>query len=172
MKTLLCTLAMIILFAAFMTYQADTDSFLLQQEELKHAADNCSAAASLYYTADAYGEGIKIFNKEEGNKAIAHLIQNGLREAPQNYYAYYFDGDGTMYTYEGESLMGKQTVEYPYLFQEPLTGYRQMIREPMVVVTIDYLTYDYRLPFLHDMELIRTSGYEYVGELERGFIYG
>ncbi|WP_206457883.1 hypothetical protein [Anaerovorax sp. IOR16] len=163
MRSLICTFALVLLLSSFSIFQVDNDSFLLQQEKLKHVADDCAAAASLYYTSDSYGDGIRIFDKDHGNSAVSYLIKQNLKEDPLQYYVYYFDGDGHVTEYKGKDLVKRQKVEYPYLFEESLTGFKEMVYEPKTIVTIDYKLFDYRLVFLRDARLIRTSGYEYVG---------
>lgn len=164
MKVLIYSFAILIIFATFSVFHVDNDAFLYSQERLKHVADDCSAAASLYYDIDQFGGGYKVFNKAEGNKAIAYLIGVDLKKAPQAYYTYYFDEDGKMSEYKGSELISsKSGIAYPYIFEESRTGYKTEIKKPTVVVTIDMGNFDYRLQFISDKGLIRTSGYEYVG---------
>ena len=174
MKTILITAATIIVLLTFTVFQIDNDSFMREQENLKRAADDCSAAASLYYDQEAYAIGTKIFNKAVGNEAILYLLKENLDlnsdlasnssyfGQPFKYHVYYFDGDETMTKYiDGQLIIEKQGAKFPYLFREDLTGYSQEIREATVIVTIDAGPFNYRLSFIHDPECIRTSGYEY-----------
>ncbi|WP_312648908.1 hypothetical protein [Aminipila sp.] len=164
MKFLLYFFGIFLIFSAFSIYQVDNDIYLLQQEQLKHICDDCSAAAMLYYDEDSFAKGDKVFNKTAGNDAIEYLIQNDFKDQPKEYLTYYFEGDGTMTRYNGSQLVGEEKgIEYPYTFEEKLTGYKSLVSEPRVIVTIDMGDYDYRLTFMRDQRLIRTSGYEYVG---------
>ncbi len=164
MKILLYFFAVILMLSSFSIYQIDNDSYSLMQEQLKHVADDCSAAAMLYYDEDFFSGGYKVFNKAEGNNAIEHLIQNNLKQQPEEYFAYFFDGSGKMTAYRGkQKIKEKDNIEYPYLFTEELTGYKSLVNEPKVIVTINRGLFDYRLNFMEDKRLIRTSGYEYVG---------
>ena len=164
MKIVLYMFAMVIVLTPFSIYDMDHDIYLLKQEQLKHVADDCSAAALLYYDEDFFSGGYKVFNKTAGNDAVEYLIGNNLSNVPEEYYTYYFDGDGTMTTYRGRQLLGSQKdIDYPYIFTEGLTGYKSIVEEPRVIVTINNGLFDYRLTFMKDQPLIRTSGYEYVG---------
>lgn len=164
MRCLLFTFAMFLLFVPFTIYDIDNDQYLLKQEQLKHVADDCSAAAMLYYSEDEFGGGYKVFNKTEGNNAVEYLVENNLSNTPEEYFTYYFDGNGTVTVYKGrDKITENKGIIYPYLFEEKLTGYKSMVTEPRVIVTINMGMFDYRLTFMDDQRLIRTSGYEYVG---------
>lgn len=164
MRCLLFTFTMILLFVPFNVYDIDNDQYLLKQEQLKHVADDCSAAAMLYYSEDDFGGGYKVFDKTAGNDAVEYLISNNLEDSPKEYFTYYFDGDGTVTAYKGRDKIAEDKgITYPFLFEEKLTGYKSMVNEPKVIVTINMGLYDYRLTFMNDQRLIRTSGYEYVG---------
>ncbi len=175
MKGVLITAAMAIVLSIFTVFQFDNDTFSRQQELLKYAADDCSEVAVLYYDPDRYAEGIKIFNKEEGNRAIAFILRDNLNlnedltsnnpylKGEFKYYTYYFDGNGRISVYDGDRLINQENdIEYPHLFQEDTTGFQEIIYEPTVIVTIDAGKFDFRLGFLDDPDCIRTSGYEYV----------
>lgn len=174
MKTILISIATIIILLTFTAFQTDNDIYTMQQEHLKHAADDCSAAASLYYDQEEYAMGIKVFNKTIGNEAIIYLLKKNLNlnsnltskisyfSQPFDYYVYYFDGDETMTEYKNGNLAATgQEAEFPYTFVEELTGYSQTIKEATVIVTIDAGDFGYRLSFIDDPDCIRTSGYEY-----------
>lgn len=138
MKFLLYFLGIFLIFAAFSVYHVDNDTYLLLQEQLKHTADDCSAAAMLYYDEGFFSEGCKVFNKTEGNHAVEYLIKNNLWTQPEAYYTYYFDGNGKMAAYKGRQLLREEGgISYPYLFREGLTGYESLVTEPRVIVTID-----------------------------------
>lgn len=173
MKVFIYGLAVIILFSIFMIFQADNDSFLSDQEYLKSVADDCSNAAALYYDRARFAEGVKIFNKDEGNKAILYILKNNLHlnsdltgndeslHTAFRYYTYYIDGDGTITSFEGDVLISRETGSFPYQFREERTGYEKTVYEPTVIVTIDAGEFNYRLAAVNDPELTRTSGYEY-----------
>lgn len=173
MKVFIFSMAIVIIFSIFMIFQADNDGFLREQQYLKSVADDCSNAAALYYDQEMYADGVKVFNKAEGNTAILYVLKNNLHlnsdltseddalQAAFRYYTYYFDGDGTMTTYEGDTLASQDTFSFPYQFREERTGYEQMVYEATVIVTIDAGEFNYRLATVSDPELIRTSGYEY-----------
>lgn len=164
MRCLILTFSIVLLFSIFSVFSIDNDQYLLMQEQLKHTADDCSAAAMLYYDKDFFSQGQKVFDQTAGNRAIAYISEYNLEKQPDEYYAYYFDGNGRMTAYRGMQMIKQEEgITYPYMFEERLTGYKFLVNEPQVVVTIDSGIFDYRLKFVPDQRLIRTSGYEYVG---------
>lgn len=175
MKSILISLATIIVLLTFTVFQIDNDSFMREQEHLKRAADDCSAAASLYYDQEQFAMGTKVFNKAVGNEAVLYLIKRNLNlnsdltfDSPYfnqafDYYVYYFDGDETMTEYKnGQLVAEKQDAKFPYSFREELTGYTQEVKAATVIVTIDAGPFNYRISFINDPECVRSSGYEYV----------
>lgn len=142
---------------------------------IKRAANDAADAASLYYSMESFSAGIKVFDKEEGNKVIKKVIVDTLvldnafvpdmpyLQDAVNYKTYYFDGTGEMTIYNMDTLISNSNVEYPYEFKEELTGYVTKIKEPGVIVTIDAGEFKYQLSFIKNRKVIRTSGYEYVG---------
>lgn len=176
MKVFITAAAMIVLWTMFFIYQTDTNKYTRELEHLKHTADECAASAALYYNDEKYGEGIKVYNQAEGNKAILYLMKNNLNLnddlSPKNpffsgtvsYYAYYFDDSGYMYSYKNGEYQGKTAIAFGYLFTEPSTGYKKLIAEPCVVVTINEGKANYKLSFLKISDAIRTSAYEYKEE--------
>ena len=174
MKSILISAATIIILLAFTVFQFDNDMFMRQQEHLKRVADDCSAAASLYYNQEEYASGLKVFNKTIGNEAIRYLLEKNLNlnsdltsksayfSQAFEYSVYYFDGNQTMTEFKnGQLVLENQNTAFPYSFTEKLTGYSKTIKEATVIVTIDAGPFNYRLSFINNPECIRTSGYEY-----------
>lgn len=173
MKAFIISLALIIVLASFNTFQIDNNKYLQSRELYKMAADDCADAAALFYDEEEFSNGIKIFNKHEGNKVILHILNKALGASGElawrnkyvsnmyNYFVYYIDGDGTYTSYKGNTVIEKKRIVFPYTFRESLTEYEQIIYEATVVVTIDAGKFNYRLRFIEDPDLVRTSGYEY-----------
>lgn len=168
MKTLIVTIAITLLYAGFLVYQQDNNRYLRELEILKHAADEASASASLYYDAAMFAEGDKIFNQAEGRKAIEFILRSYL-----NLDEYLMPLDNTYWqdrvTYNVYFIDQKYLDQYdedanfPYLFRDELTGYVKTITEPTVIVTVNAGRPRYRLSFLSPNDAIRSSCYEYVG---------
>lgn len=159
MKPLIVGLAIVILFTAFTIYQQDNNTYIRQLEYLKYIADECADSAALYYNTTEFGEGRKVFNQDEGIKAIEYMLKDYLNlyddltpkdnsywVDPIEYNVYFFDYSNTT---------------FPTLFTEPITGYVKSITEPTVVVTINAGRPKFRLPFLSADDAVRTSAYEY-----------
>lgn len=175
MKIFIITAAMSLLFSIFTIFQAENNNYLYFRDQLKMSANDAADAAALFYDEDNFSEGIKVFNKSDGNDVIAKILKDSLPvnddftfedsnhiEGELHYTIYYFDGNETLTTYENGVLLSSTSITFPYTFEELSTNYTISVSEPMVVVTLDAGTYDYSLPVITDPEAIRTSGYEYI----------
>lgn len=174
MKILISTAAMVILWTMFSAYQIDMNQYTRELEHLKYVADECSASAALYYDNIQFSEGMKAYNQAEGNKAILSILKRNLylydNLTPKKrffsetvkYYTYYFDDSGYLTSYSNGGLQNKTSFTFPYLFTEPLTGYKKLITEPIVIITVDEGKPKFRLLFLNINNTIRTSAYEYL----------
>lgn len=174
MKLYIITGALIILLTTLHMFQVSNDQYLYLQSRYKAVANDCADAAALFYDQEQYSVGIKTFNKSEGNAAIREIMSTSLelddslhseqKRLPEvhTYYTYYFDSEGMTVYYE-DRFISNSKVEIPYSFSEPITGFKEDIKAPTVIVTIAAGIFDYRLLFITNPELIRTSGYEYIG---------
>lgn len=159
MKPLLIGLSVIILYITFTPYQQDNNEYMRQLENLKYVADECAASSSLYLDESISDSNI-VFNRTEGKKAIEKILQdslkldNGLNPLDGSYWqekikydVYYIDDGNTT---------------FPYMFIDKRTGYKKLISEPTVIITIDGGKPRFRLSFLQAKNGVRSSGYEYV----------
>ncbi len=175
MKALIVGLAIAILYSIFLVFQMDNNLYLLKLEELKTVSNECSATAALFYDVNEFKEGRKIFNQEEGNKAIKYLISNNLKLNENmnptlywsdriEYYVYYFDDSGFMSAYHNELHIKTEPFSYGNIYTDSIEGYKKVITEPIVIVTISAGKPQYRLTFLDLKEIhgVRSSAYEYV----------
>lgn len=161
MKTLIVTIAITLLYAGFLVYQQDNNRYLREVENLKHAADEASASASLYLDASEFAQGRKVFNRTEGIIAIEFMLRSYLNLDEQLIpldNTYWQDKITYVLTYFDES-----NTSFPVLFEDPLTGYVKTITEPTVIVTVNAGRPRYRLSFLSPNDAIRSSCYEHVG---------
>lgn len=176
MKTFIIGVALTILLSTVMIFKIDNDEYQLTQDRYKTIANNAADAASLYYNKGQFSNGMKVFDKNSGNQATKDIIFKGLNLDSErkggitqyalgrhDYYIYFFDETGVLSKYKNESFLSSEDIVFPYTFEEALTGYKTQVTEPTVLITIDAGKFDFRESFIHDQELIRTSGYEYVG---------
>lgn len=177
MKPLLVGLAAMILYTLFLVFQADNNLYLLKVNEVKATADDCSAAASLYYDINEFNKGKKIYNQSEGNKVIKYLIKNNLCVNDElkpientywqdtlDYYVAYIDDSEYITRYHNQKMIRKSPFKYGDLYQDDTANYNKVITEPMIIVTIDAGQGRFRLNLLNNdhIQAIRSSGYEYV----------
>lgn len=160
MKPFLFTLAMLMVFAIFLTYQTDNNTYTRQLEKLKYVADECSAAAGLLYDEEAFSRGITVYNQEEGKKIIKCLIKENLELKDEhtpskssywkddiNYEIIFFDNSNT---------------SFPYSYTDSQKRFTKLISEPTVIVEINAGKPSFRLEFLESKDAIRSSAYEYL----------
>ncbi|MCT4687481.1 hypothetical protein [Vallitalea sp.] len=160
MKPFIFTLAMLILFSIFLTYQTDNNTYNRQLEKLKQVADECSAAAGLFYDEDSYSAGLTIYNQEEGKKAIEYIIKKNLglidEHSPSDksywkdaikYKVIFFDNSNTV---------------FPYSYTDDLNRFTKLISEPTIIVEINAGKPSFRLKFLQLKNAVRSSAYEYL----------
>lgn len=176
MKVFIFAAATILIFMGFTVFQIDQNQYLQASALVKATANDCSDAAALYYDQEQYADGHKIFDKDQGNAAILHLLKTNLHLTAEmtfqrkmfqdtcHYTTYYFDGDGVMSTYMDGKFVSDRVITFPYLFEEVETEYQALISEAMVVVTINAGIADYKLKFITDPQLVRTSAHEYVSQ--------
>lgn len=160
MKTFLFSIAMIIMYIIFITYQVDNNTYIRQLDELKVLVDECAATASLYYDEEAFSKGNIIYNQKEGIKAIEYLIKYCLKldnNFVPNDHSYWQD----TIKYD-VFFMDDSNTSFPYLFQDSYRGYTKLITNPTVVVVIDAGRARFRLEFLESKNAIRVSSYEYL----------
>lgn len=177
MKPLIVGLAVTVLYATFLIFQVDNNLFLIQVEALKTVSEDCSTAATLLYDMEAFKLGKKVFNQQEGNKAIAYLLKKNLnldenlnpRESSYwtdqiDYYTTYYDDSSFMYVYHKDELIEKKPFSYNDLYTDIILEYKKTITEPVVIVTIMAGKGKYRLSFIDETSIIatRSSAYEYV----------
>lgn len=175
MKTYIIGIACILIFSGFCCLQMMTDKFIEVESSLKSTANNSANIAALYYNEDEYAEGNRVFNKEEGNKAILFTIKENLKLNNDmtfkgdllpdvcHYTVYYFDEIGKMSKYQDDSFINTETITFPYEFVEEKSNYKKTISKATIIVTIDAGRFDYPLVFIQDPKLVRTSAYEYKG---------
>ncbi|GKX28706.1 hypothetical protein SH1V18_11860 [Vallitalea longa] len=160
MKPFLFTLAMLILFAIFLTYQTDNNTYIRQLEKLKYVADECSGAAGLLYDEEAYSEGITVYNQEEGKKIIKYLIKENLEledEHSPSESSYWKDE----VQYE-IIFFDNSNTSFPYYYTDSQERFTKLIAEPTIIVEINTGEPPFRLKFLPRKDAIRSSAYEYL----------
>lgn len=173
MKILIVTMAILMIFSMFMVFQLDNNLYIRELENLKYVTDEASSTALQFYDEVQFSHGYKYFNKAEGNKAIYYLITENLNlnsdltpnkywQDTIEYYVYYIDDSSTMTTYKDGLLQSQVPITFNYMFTEPLTGYKKLITEPTVIVTINAGRPKFRLPFITMSDAVRTSAYEYL----------
>lgn len=79
MKNIIVTMAIVVLMTTIAGYQGLLNRSLRLEKQLKFAADEGGATASLFIDNKAYGEGILRFDKEAATKKISRIVQENLK---------------------------------------------------------------------------------------------
>ncbi len=169
MKTLILGLAITLLYSMFIVFQFDYNRYSIQLEEIKMIADDCASAAMLFYDEEKYPLGHKIFNYQEGNKAIQFIFNQSIKKdywsEDTEYWVAYFDDTQICYYFNKTELVHSYPFAYGYAYKDPETKRSKVILEPLVIVTIDAGRGHFRLLNLQNTIPIgiRSSGYGYRG---------
>jgi hypothetical protein len=74
MKVFIVFLGLLIINVSFITYHGDLNRYVQLQRYLKDLAEEGAAGVAMYYDEEAYGKGLMIINREEGEKYISFLL--------------------------------------------------------------------------------------------------
>ncbi|MCT4596627.1 MAG: hypothetical protein N4A50_01950 [Vallitalea sp.] len=160
MKPFIFTLAMLILFSIFLTYQVDNNNYIRQLEKLKNVADECSSSAGLFYDEELYSKGTTIYNQQEGNKVIKYVIRKSLKleedltSSPSSYWKNQIQYKVT--------YLDNSNTSFPYMYSDEKNGFTKLITKPTIVVEINASKPPFRLKFINTRDAIRVSAYEYL----------
>lgn len=158
MKAFISGLAIIILLIFILIYQSDTYYYRLECQNLKYCCEEASNTATLYYNLDKNDK--KIFDEQEGIRAIEKTIQNYIKDKNADYIAYFFDDDLQCSVYKNGTKTEEFTFTYPYLYTDSQMLYKKTVASPTIIVTINAGKFKYRIDVIEPI-LIRSSGYEY-----------
>jgi hypothetical protein len=158
MKEFIITVAVLIIYAIITVFGQDFNMDMRQNFDLKYAADECSASASLFYDPVAYSEGKIIFEQDKCKQAIDNQMQSILKldtsfnPLPGSYYqdqitykVYYYDYSNTDFS-------------VPQVHKDKDTGYTVPITSPTVVITINSGRSRYRLTLFNNIASTVRSG--------------
>ena len=174
MKSFITGIALILISIFMLIFQIDNYNSRLNSIFLKYCADEASNSALLMYDELKFKEGKKIFVEEEGIKAIENVIKNYLKTDNNlmptsdsywkdkiTYTAYFFDDDMNCKKYINGIYTDNFNFTYPYLYEDEQLSYKKTVEKANVIVTIDAGKSTYRMFFLVEPKIIRSSAYEY-----------
>lgn len=142
MKVFMIFIALLIINTSFMTYHCDLNNYTKLQAYMKALAEDAAAGAALYYDEEAYGNGIMIINKIEGEKFISDLLTQADTRL---------------------GLVGNESLSFDFDIVDH-RGEENLILPPSVTVTIKFTGRElFRLPFLNHNLLVRSARYELAG---------
>ncbi|GAB1475689.1 hypothetical protein MASR2M70_05210 [Bacillota bacterium] len=140
MKVFIVFLALLIVNTTFISFAGDLNRYVRLQTYLKAAAEEAAAGAALYYDEEAFGRGIMIINRDEGEKYIADQIARV---------------EASLNLKEGESLRAEVEIE------DDMGGSADPGVTPAVTVTLCLTVTDlFRLPFVCREQVVRSARYE------------
>lgn len=153
MKILLIGAAILLINVLSLTFHTDYARYELTELALKNKADNCAAAAVLYFDEAAFGEGDILLKDSDAIKAVEGMIEDQYA-----YQMHLFDDSSRHRVYESGSLKSDSVFSYPYSFTDE-AGYESMIDRPSVIVTVSYESEFYRLGGAEQQRIVRSSMY-------------
>lgn len=188
MKPFIVGLAIIIFFLFLLVFWQDHLNYRIDRQVLKYCAEEASSSAMLYFRPDEFNTGIKVFDENEGKKAIEQVIRYWLKLGDYefdgigkvSYTAYFFDdytdSSGKLYYrvikdgqliggdyFKYKSSMSDGVVEHQFDDGNGKFKYKKYISHPTVVVTINTGRGYFRSSFIlgEEPELVRSAAYEY-----------
>ena len=123
-------------------YQADMNVYMFEQETLKQISEEAACQGALCYDESEFGEGRYIFDQAEADQTIGKYINNSIKLLAN-----------------GENYI----INYKTEYEDESVGWNAENTEhrPAVTVTVTITADDFfRLPFLKETSLTRTSKYE------------
>lgn len=174
MKTLIISAGLLALWLMFSNFQTENNKYIRFQEDLKFQVDELANIGAMFYEFEDYSNGFFIFKHNESISEIEKLLKINLNldsslnqvnniffKDKVNYYVYYFDDSNIGKKYRNGTLIDTFNFDYGYEFTESLNGYKHIINNPSVVVTLDVGEPNFTNDFVKTSNLTRTSIYEY-----------
>ncbi|MEF9922403.1 MAG: hypothetical protein RR313_07060 [Anaerovoracaceae bacterium] len=150
MKNFIITIGAIILMSTIMYFQVDCNEMMRYREQLKFVADEAAATASVFVSANDFGEGYKIYEDMAAKAAADKMIRLNLKTKSPVTYEIYFEDDSQVkrgYNQGGDKIFLKQFTA----------------TKPRVSILLNGGKPKFRLPFLKsNKDIIVKSYYEYV----------
>ncbi len=173
MKTYIVGVALVVLMILFNSFQVEHDTYFRAQNRVKEVCDDAAGAGALIYEADAYGTGVRVYDKAGAEAIIKTLIMKNMHlkadATPEadafwvdkiKYATYYIDDSHALTVYKNGQYVRSSAFSYHSIFTEPDTGYEKLITEPTVIVTIE-AQYPVRgASWMRWPAIIRSSAYE------------
>jgi hypothetical protein len=176
MKPLIITIAVVIIYSFTLVFTEDYRQAQRNEYRVKYACEELSASGSLFYDLEEFGEGNKIFNTEEGIKAIKGQIPNLLSvesnlkpssnsywSEPIEYKVYFYDDSGICKVYKNGRKEKEFSFRYGDRHKDDWISYDPYITDPMVVVTINTGPARFRGEIFEDEipDIIRSASHEW-----------
>ena len=169
MKILPFFLALMILFLSFLTYRADLNRDWRDQTWMKNLTEDCAAGAALYYKEESLGEGSLLFDEDQALAHIAHLLEDQkrsgasiLEKTESHSKVSFFDDDLICNVFVDGVQQDSFSFSYPYRYLDE-QDHEIIVKSPSVVVTLSMDAGErFRLPFLPELPVVRSTMYELV----------
>lgn len=166
MKVFLTFLALLLVYVSLLTFRTDLDSFYQAQSWTKTVAEDCAAGAALYYQEESMGNGLWICEATEAMEHINYILnfqKNNHKfysDGKIDYEIRFYDDDLTCDVYRNGAYQSSISFQYPVRFHDS-KGYEIQVSEPSVIVTLSITSkHFFRLPFLRQPDITRSTMYE------------
>ena len=147
MKVLIVFLGLLLINVSFLAYQSDMDRYVKLQTNLKAAAEDAAAGASLCQDEAEYGKGYLVIDNFEAEEYVSFVAEDVKRKLPD-----YLEAD---VQYEMKIFDDSKGYEGAELY-----GLEKMLPAVWVRFTINSKDI-FRLPFLEKTETHRSAVYQW-----------
>ena len=147
MKILIVFLGLLLINISFLSYHSDMDRYVKLQTNLKAAAEEAAAGASLCQDEEQYGKGYLVIDALEAEEYVSFVAEDMERRLPE-----YMDADVLYEMKIFDDQKGYEGIE-SYGLEETL---------PAVWVCMTINSKDlFRLPFLEKRVTNRSAAYQW-----------
>ena len=147
MKVLIVFLGLLLINISFLAYQSDMDRYVKLQTNLKAAAEDAAAGASLCQDEEAYGKGYLVIDDAKAEEYVSFVAEDMKRRLPEYM--------GAEVRYEMKIFDDSKGYEGAELYD-----LEKMLPAVWVRFTINSKDI-FRLPFLEKTETNRSAVYQW-----------
>lgn len=174
MKPFIVGVAIFIMLNFILIFEVDNYDMRLENIHIKNATDEAASSAVLFYDEEVYSQtSCKNFLEKESLKAIDDIIltflnnnsaiKSDVKISLENVFTRvtFFNDSGICDEYIDDVKVGSCYFEYPFIYEDKEMGYKKLVTDATVIVTLKIGRGNYHMSFLDVPELTRSSGYDY-----------
>jgi len=146
MKVFIMSLALFLIFTAFLVYSSDFNLYEQQRQALKDLAEDCAAAAALCSDLPSFSKGLLAISKKSAENLSLYMIKEAEKTA----------------LFQNGSIKMEMSLYDDVIGYAGCEKYDLQAGLPSAVITLTYTGKDiFRLPFLSCNTIKRTAVYQW-----------